>query len=152
MNNEPPIFLVSQIGNVSLLPLLEQKIDFKKIICCSLDMRYTKKKHVWWLGENGTEYRYLRSPEHMQYAQCSIHLLYVHVHLCGFIDPSPTKQEVKWESQAEWREPSQRESKEAGGVQDPKLLRRGGSESERESKEAGGVQDPKLKRERSIRV
>jgi hypothetical protein len=44
----------------------------------------------------------------------------VHVHLCGFIDPSPTKQEVKWESQAEWREPSERESKEPGGVQDPK--------------------------------
>ncbi len=80
------------------------------------------------------------------------------MHLCGFIDPSPTKQEVKWESQAEWRETSERESKEAGGVQDPKLLRRGGSGPERESKETRGVQrirnkeDQKLIRERRIRV
>ncbi len=79
----------------------------------------------------------------------------VHVHLWGFIDPSPTKQEVKWESQAEWKEPSERESKEAGGVQDPKLLRRGGSGSEdRESaadpeqgsKTIKGEEDPVWKR------
>jgi hypothetical protein len=54
-----------------------------------------------------------------------------------FIDPSPTKQEVKWESQAEWREPSQRESKEAGGVQ--RIRNKKGSKNNK------GEEDPGLK-------
>jgi hypothetical protein len=61
------------------------------------------------------------------------------VHLCGFIDPSPTKQEVKWESQAEWRETSERERKEAGGVQ--QIWNKKGSKNNK------GEEDPGLKEE-----